>query len=206
MCIDVLFPARFDAVPADHLYALYSALSHAVAAFHAEGSRLRFAPLTGVPAGRGLLAAHEHSHLRVRLPDDQVRTVLPLAGRRLALDGHALSLGVPHVAAVIPAATLVSRVVTFKNADSPEQFLATARMKLAELGVTAEPGIPLALTGPHAGEPKRKVVRIAGQAIVGHALRLTALSAADSLKVQDAGLGGRTKIGCGFFLPAREGE
>lgn len=93
--------------------------------------------------------------------------------------------------------------MTFKNAVTPEQFLMTARVKLAELGISGEPSLPIHLEGDRAGEPKRRVARIKGAAIVGYSLLVSELNAADSLTLQERGLGGRTHLGCGFFSPLR---
>ena len=48
-------------------------------------------------------------------------------------------------------------------------------------------------------------MRVKGQVIVGFAVQVKGLSAADSLKLQADGLGGRRRLGCGFFLPVRAG-
>jgi len=112
---------------------------------------------------------------------------------------------VPAVRTLTPAPAVIARLVTFKNADTPDQFLATARTRLRESGVAGEPQLPIHLDGTRAGEPKRRVVRIKGVVITGYALVVAELSAADSLKLQESGLGGRTRMGCGFFLPAKEG-
>lgn len=205
MTLELVFPAAGSPVPTDHAYPLYSALSAVVPAFHAENAPLRFAPLTGVGQPDGTLLLGPNSCLRVRLPDDAVRVALPLAGKKLDVAGVGVRLGVPAVRTLVPAPAVVARVVTFKNADTPEQFLTTARGKLAELGVTGEPQLPIHLEGERAGEPKRRVVRIKGAAIVGYSLLVTELSAADSLALQERGLGGRTHLGCGFFVPAKLG-
>ena len=96
--------------------------------------------------------------------------------------------------------------MTFKNARSPEEFLATARAKLTELGVAGEPQLPVHPDGARAGEPRRRVVRVKGRAIVGYALVVAGLSAADSLALQESGLGGRTRMGCGFLVPLKGGR
>lgn len=204
MMLDLLFPVRGSSVPVDHSYPLYAALSGIVPAFHVPDSPLRFAPLTGHATGAGTLTLTNHSVLRVRLPDDQVRTILPLAGKRLEVGNDGVRLGVPSIATLEPAPSLFARLVTFKNADTPNQFLATARTKLAELGVVGQPQLPMHLEGDRAGEPRRRVVRVAGATIYGYALLITELTADHSLTLQEHGLGGRTQIGCGFFLPAKE--
>lgn len=204
MTLELVFPASGPPVPTDHAYALYAALSAAVPEFHAANSPLRFAPLTGVGLPDGRLQLAPPSCLRVRLPDDAVKVALPLAGKRLDVAGSGVRLGVPAVRTLIPAPALAARLVTFKHADTPDRFLDTARAKLAELGVSGDPRLPIHLDGERAGEPKRRVVRIRGSAIVGYSLLVTAVSAADSLALQERGLGGRTHLGCGFFLPAKE--
>ena len=203
MTLELVFPVTGTALPTDHCYLLYAALSGVVPRFHKADTPLRFAPVTGVGAADGRLQVTEHSVLRVRLPDDAVRVALPLAGKKLSVGEAGVRLGVPAVRTLEPAASLYARLCTFKNADTPEKFLATARAKLAELGVAGEPQLPVHLDGERAGEAKRRVVRVKGVAIVGYALIVAGLSAADSVTLQESGLGGRTRLGCGFFLPLK---
>lgn len=203
MTLELVFPAAGSVLPTDHSYPLYAALSAIVPAFHADGSPLRFAPISGVGQPDGTIQLGPHSSLRVRLPNDSVRLALPLAGKKLEVAGAGVRLGVPALRTLVAAPAVVARIVTFKNADAPQQFLATARAKLAELGVTGEPELPIHLDGERAGEPKRRVVRIKGAAIVGYSLLVSELTAADSLVLQERGLGGRMHLGCGFFCPAK---
>ena len=50
------------------------------------------------------------------------------------------------------------------------------------------------------------MVRVKGKAVVGYSLIVSGLTAAESVRLQEHGLGGRTRMGCGFFLPVREGK
>jgi CRISPR-associated protein Cas6 len=203
MIVDLVFPATGADLPIDHAYQLFAALSHTVPQFHDAAARVRFAPITGVAVPEGRLELNAHSHLVVRLPDDAIKLALPLAGKRLQVGEGWVRLGVPAVRTLVPAPALIARIVTFKNADTPEQFLATARTKLADLGVSGEPQLPIHVDGLRAGEPKRRVLRVKDAIIPGYALLVTELSAADSLRLQEDGLGGRTSMGCGFFTPAK---
>jgi CRISPR-associated protein Cas6 len=133
-----------------------------------------------------------------------IGAVLPLAGKRLDLRGDFVRLGAPSVAALVAASALVTQLATFKNADNPETFLATARRKFDEMGIRGEPSIPLLLAGPRAGQPRRRVLRIRKRAIIGYKLLVQGLTAAESMQLQEVGLGGRRRMGCGFFLPVRE--
>jgi CRISPR-associated protein Cas6 len=200
--LELAFPALGRDLPTDHSYALYSALTRVVPAFHDPESGLRFSPVVGTPAP-GKLLLGPYSVLRVRVPDGAVAAVLPLAGKALDLNGTPLRLGVPTVRPLLPAATLVARLVTVKHAITPEAFRPAVQAKLDAMGVSAELELPTHRAGPRVGEPRRRVVRIAGDTVVGYAVLLRGLSAADSLRVQECGLGGRTRLGCGFFMPVR---
>jgi len=201
--VDLVFPATGTSLATDHAYHLYSALSVAVPAFHKMGGLLRFASITGTGFGDGRLQIGPPSQLTVRLPQDEVRIALPLAGKKLSIGDAWIRLGVPAVRTLVPATSVIARIVTFKNADSPVEFLATARAKLDELGVRGAPQLPIHLEGPRAGEPKRRVVRIKDVTITGYALLVSELTSTDSVKLQEIGLGGRTRMGCGFFTPAK---
>src|SRR4051812_10857473 len=109
MLIDAVFPVRGECLSADSLYWLYSALSHLVPAFHDPGSRVRFSAIGGEVAGKGLVRLTSTSCLRVRLPAEQVATVLPLASSKLQVGEHHIHLGVPTVRALCPATALQAR-------------------------------------------------------------------------------------------------
>jgi CRISPR-associated protein Cas6 len=209
--VDLLFPVRGIWVPTDHHYGLYAALSRLVPLFHEPDADIRFAPLSGLPGEPGRLQLTERSGLRVRLSSDDIPRVLPLAGKSIEVVGSRLRLGPPTVYPLQAAPNLEARLVTFKigtskHLVSPDDFLATAKAKLAAMEVAGEPAVRMFESGPRMGQPRRRVVRLKGRAIVGYALLVSGLSADESIRLQERGLGGRTRMGCGFFLPAREGK
>jgi CRISPR-associated protein Cas6 len=201
MKIEVRFPVRGDELDADHLYPLYGSLSHAVAAFHQDGKELCFGPINGEKGTKARIRLHERSRLRVRLPAEEIATVLPLTGRTLEVGGHVIRLGVPIVAQLDPAPALAARIVTFKHAIQPEQVLEMARRRLDDMGVRGEPGVFRIQQGPRAGEARRVVLRIKGKCVVGYSLLVDGLTADESIRLQEGKLCGRTRIGCGFFVP-----
>jgi CRISPR-associated protein Cas6 len=205
MFVDLVFSARVGSVPVDHAYPLYAALSRVVQAFHDPVAKIRFAPLTGIKDEPGRLRLNDCSHLRVRLPSDAIRVVLPLSGKALDVAGTSIRLGPPSVHALEPAAILQSPLVTFKHGEEPERFLKTAREKLALLQIAGKPDVRVFETGPRTGQPRRKVIRLKKQTIVGYAMVIGELTADESIRLQEEGLGGRRQIGCGFFQSVREG-
>ena len=201
MIFDVLFPVLGESLPADHSYHLYSALAAHLPEIHSSDSITRFAPICGISREKGLITIEKESLLRVRTEETRVKEVVRLAGKALVIHQHKVLLGVPSLGIIKPCQTLGSNIVTFKNALTPSGFLKTAHEKLSLLGVKGQPTIPVEIAGAHAGEPKRKVIRIKGLSIIGYSLLISGLSENDSMILQEKGLGGKTRIGCGFFFP-----
>jgi CRISPR-associated protein Cas6 len=135
-----------------------------------------------------------------------IPAILPLSGQELCIDGHVVRVGVPRVMALLPAANLISRMVTIKGFMEQAGFLDAAARQLGQLGISgqARAVIPLAAAaGDGEEQPLRRVLRVKDKTIIGFALRVDDLTAEESLKLQEAGLGGRRHMGCGIFRPVR---
>jgi CRISPR-associated protein Cas6 len=213
--IDLAFRLLGKTIPADHGYALYGAVSRHVPWTHDPAQEaLGIHPINGLLAGNRLLHLTPSSHLTIRLDSDHVRQLLPLAGKELDLDGHKLRVGVPTTYTLKPAATLRSRLVTFKHRMEPESFLAKAQEELAKLSIKATPGL-IRRSGAKSLEGReeltadrspfiRRTLRIRDKEVVGFAMEVSGLSADESLRLQESGLGGRRRFGCGIFVPVRK--
>jgi CRISPR-associated protein Cas6 len=199
--IELHFPVLGSALPADHGYALYSALSRMIPSLH-EDHAVGIGPIGGQYVGKGRLQIDaRRSRLRLRLVAENIATVLPLAGKSLMIGDHLIRLGVPFVRALVPAPNLVARLVTIKGFTEPPAFLEAVRRQLQSLNIVGEPGIPVILQGAREGQPRRHILRIKDKKVVGFSLQVTGLTAEESVKLQEHGLGGRRKMGCGFFVP-----
>jgi CRISPR-associated protein Cas6 len=198
--VDLAFDLRGTTIPLDYGYALFSALCGVVPQLHGD-RRVGVHPIRGMRLGPRRLTLVPQSRLRLRLPTEEIGTYLALAGKVLDLDGSRLAVGLPHIEMLRPAANLSARVVTIGRVVEPGAFAASLRRQLAELGVSAEPSFPPSPDPSRRGEPSRKVVRIKGRRIVGYAVGVTGLTAAESLLVQERGLGSRRRFGCGVFVP-----
>jgi CRISPR-associated protein Cas6 len=195
--IVVSFPAQGQQFPADHGYALYSAISRQLPALHGA-TWLGVELLSGVPWREGIIVLPVRGgHLRLRVPADRYADVLPLAGRRLDIAGHPLRLGIPSARPVLPAPSLYARCVTIKKFTEPEPFLDAARRQLDALSVSAYIELPV----DEQGRVRRRIVNIHGKSIVGFSLAAHGLNDQDSLLLQTHGLGGRRSMGCGHFNP-----
>lgn len=189
--VDLAFQITGTELPTDHGYLLFAAISRVLPAIHGP-SDWGVHPVRGTPLGNGTLALSDPSRLVVRLPAAQIPSAIPLAGKRLDVGGRSLRVGVPEVRPIRPAIHLFSRFVTVKGfADEPDEFAEACNRQLDAVGVR----------GTEIAVRKRRVMRVKGYTIVGHAVRLSRLSDADSVIVQERGLGGKRKMGAGVFVP-----
>lgn len=187
--IELHFPFTGATLPSDQGYALYGAVSRLIPEAH-EADWLAIETVPGIARGDGTTQLDAEANLKVRLPQDRVPLLLKLAGKRLELDGHAIRLGAPQIFLLKPSPQLYARIVTIKGFTEPEPFLDAVCRKLDELGITGEPTV-----GP------RRVVKIGNHTIVGFALSVHDLTDEGSIILQERGLGGRRRMGCGIFWP-----
>jgi len=198
--VDLHFPVLGTSLASDHGYDLYAALARLVPQLHEEARRIRIGPIRGTYTGNGLLQIDARfSRLRVRLAAEDIPLLLQLAGKSLDVAGHRLRLGVPQVRNLIPAPNLAAGLVTIKGFTEPGPFLDAVRRQLAALAIAGEPGIPQVSQGPRAGQPRRRILRVKDKRVVGFPLIVSGLTADESARLQESGLGGRGKMGCGFF-------
>lgn len=199
--VDIAFPARGRTVPRDHGYALYGALSGWIPSIHGA-SWIAIHGFSGWTLDAETITLGVAGVLRVRAPVEKLTELLVLSGVTLDVAGYRVRLGAPKVYALPPVAVLDARLVVirltggiarpFDRAGFEERFVAEARRQLAVHGIRGE----LELSG-------RRSLRVAGQRILGHSVRVLGLSSEDSLKLQIHGLGGKRTMGCGIFRPAR---
>ncbi len=209
--VDVSFRLAGDKIPADHGYALLGAVSRVLSSVHGD-SRVGIHPIRGRLIGGRMLALTERSRLTFRLDAERIAEFLPIAGKGLDLDGHTIRVGVPETRALVPAARLYSRLVVIKGFMEPDPFLEAVRRQLTSMDVTGEPHL---IEQPEVADANRgraggshsahlrRTVRIRDKEIVGFAVGVEALTAAESIRVQERGVGGRRRFGCGVFVAER---
>lgn len=194
--VDLSFQVIGQALPADHGYGLYSALSHWNQEIHSLQG-LSIQTITGIPDKQGKIYLTEKSRFRIRLRTDQVPFLYGLAGQSLTIGTHHILLGIPQIYQLQPAANLKARIVVIKGYQEPEDFLNAALKQLNELGIKASVVIPI----DQEQKAERKTIKIKRFTVVGFKLGIFGLSDEDSIKLQIEGLGGKRRMGCGVFVP-----
>lgn len=189
--VDVCFRLTGKLVPRDHGYALFGAIARVLGNLH--GAKwLALHPLPGIPRPDGLLLIDGRRGLRLRVEPSEIPRILPLAGKRLEMDGYSVQVGVPSVFPLVPASELRAPLVVIKGFMEPEPFRDAVRRQLDAIEANARVEVG-----------RRRVLTVSKDTVVGFGVTLHELSDEGSLNVQYAGIGGRQRMGCGMFLPAR---
>jgi CRISPR-associated protein Cas6 len=202
--IDMVFDVHGSELPVDHGYALFSAISHIIPGLHADES-VGIHPINGLLAGNRLMHITRNSKLVIRISNERVRDIMQLSGKSITVDGHKISIGLPVPHMLRPAPVLQSRLVVIKGFLDADSFLDACRRQLTTLGISADAEIPYKQSA-HSFERKkgsdgtgnnlmRRTLRIHNKIIVGYAVRVKNLNTADSIRLQEAGLGGRRRFG-----------
>lgn len=192
--IDLSFQLLGRTLHVDHGYALYGALSRVLPFMH-EDRNVALKLVRGRYIGDGMLDIAPHSQLVLRLPAGRIGAYLGLAGKTLEVLGQNLTVGVPRTSALIPAVKLYAQLVTSKNGHDQKRFEAEIAAQKERLGVQGRCTIG-----------KRRTFRVHDKQVVGYSVHASELTAEESILLQEHGLGGRRKMGCGFFEAIRSGR
>lgn len=214
--VDLCFPVKMfktteakHVLAADHGYLLYSALCQNIQELHNDPVVGVFS-INGNPQKNRTLELHTKSQLVLRLPNSHIGRYLSLAGQNLQVGEYSLQLQGGYLRQLVPVPRLYSRLVIIKGFTEPENFLAASQRQLTELeiqaqvGLVYQPQIAAENQGKDTGSRSvflRRTLKIKDKQVVGFALQVEGLSAEESIRLQEKGLGGRRHFGCGLFMP-----
>lgn len=197
--VDLVFPIACHTLPVDHSYALGQAVVQVLSWLpDEEGSGVH--PIQVAisahgwerPAGADdLLHLSKRTRLVIRIPRHRMEDARALVGRELDVRGQQLKIaGEPVVRPLQPSATLYSRNVAL-NADDEDAFLRAAAELLEGLDILVRKMLP----------GKTTVIDTPDGPLATRSLMLADLSAEESLRLQQHGLGPGRYFGCGLFIP-----
>lgn len=117
-----------------------------------------------------------------------------LSGKKLDIAGCPIRLGVPRVLPLAPSRSLGSDLVTIKGYMEEKEFAVALRRQLDALDISSSVTLEISA---------RRILRVKQQVIIGFKVCLDLLSDGESLLIQEIGLGGRRRLGCGLFNALR---
>lgn len=185
--VDLCFRTMGALLPVDHGFALYGALTSVLPFVH-EDDGLGLKLIRGRYVGEGMLDISPYSELVLRISAERIGAFLSLAGKTLNVRGSRLSVGVPITRSIIPAAVLHSPLITTRNGHDQARFETELHHQMDRLGTHGRLSIG-----------RRRTFVVHGKQVVGYAVLVSELTAEESIILQEQGLGGRHKMGCGFF-------
>lgn len=190
--VDLCFKVIGKNIHVDHGFTLYGSLCRQLPAMH-EDEELGVRTIRGRYIGNGLLDISPHSELVLRLPVDKIVQYINLAGKRIEIMGNMINIGIPMTRALIPAVALYAHQVTTKNGNDQNRFEKELLRQLEVMNIKGKYSVG-----------KRRTIGIHEKQVVAYSLLVSGLTAEESIVLQENGLGGRRKMGCGFFEPWSE--
>lgn len=186
--IDMVFPMEGHSLPRDAAPALRTALQRELPWLEDE-PLAGIHPLKLVPGTDAEALLSQRTRLLLRLPRERFDAAAGLAGRTLQLGDQAVILGQPHARELLPHRTLYAYAVAAEMEDE----IAFMQAMASELDALAVRSQVICGKCQHHAWP-------AG-ALTTFSLMLHGLTAPDSLRLQELGLGRHRLLGCGVFVP-----
>ncbi len=205
--VELHFPVRGHELPSNHGYGLYGSISRVVPSAH-NAEWLGIHSIRGRRAGKGSIQISKEAKLRVRLPLLKVSALINLTGATLEIDGHHIQCGIPEIHQLSSASTLRSRLVVINIQQvkgrplEADDFMAAVQRRLTELEIEAVPELETEQQGSSSSFARR-VLKVKTAMLPGYGVLLHKLNESDSLRIQELGLGGKRRMGCGLFLPLK---
>lgn len=198
--LEANFPIQLGSlISSMHGYSLYSALKLQIPWF-GDCQTTSISSIAGIKNGKGQIETQEFSRLFIRTPLSKASSLYSLAGKTLSIGQGEISLKIPTIAPLTPKSTLKARIVVIhlfprESNSLPDRFLAAATRQLKEREIKGKVSIML-----RQGALDRKALIVKGYRDPGFGVQVTGLNDEDSLKLKTLGLGGRNKMGAGFFV------
>jgi len=203
--VDLLFALDCKSIPVDHASLLSTAL-HAALPWLGSEPQLAVHTIHGAGSQNGWqrpahgsdteLLLSRRTKLMIRTPKTRVAELLQhLPGVTLDLAGHPLTVGAGKIKLLTKDATLFARQVVICDVTSDlideSVFLQGVATQLAALDIVLRKalcGKTMALATPQGSIQTRSLL-------------LAALTAEESIRLQQYGLGAHRLLGCGIFIP-----
>lgn len=177
----------------DHGAALYGAISSIVPQLHGT-EVVGISPIEGGYVVGNQLRLDRTSHFYIQIPSSVIPLALQLAGKQLLIGDLPVRVGIPQLTLLTPSSQLYARIVSIKGKMDEESVTEYIHHLIRENN-HSDPDLQL-----HIEILRRRVVSIHGKNVVGFGVKVLGLTEKLSLWLQEVGMGGRRRYGCGFFI------
>lgn len=198
--VDLAFQIKCPTLPIDHAYALSTVMLEALP-WLADEEQAGIHLVHGASSGHGwtrpddatteLLHLSRRTRLRLRLPRQRLDDARELTGRMLGIDGHSMAVGKSSVHLLSAITTLFARYVITREAVDEGQFLEQVSGELGSQGIACRK-LLCGITHTH---------EFPDGPVFTRSLMVAELEPEQSVRLQQLGLRGGRKTGCGLFIP-----
>lgn len=186
---EVHFELQGTLLPRDHGYPLFLELSRLLP-WLADETLAAVHQIQGAETGKdNLLILNRRTKLALRIPVHRQADLALLTGETISVGGYKLTIGKGKVKPLARHSPLYAHCVTTGSTDE-EGFASDINRMLDELKITCR-----FICG------RRQSITTADGLVYGYSLMLHELPVEHSILVQQHGMGGNRKIGCGIFIP-----
>jgi len=186
--IDIQFDLVGTSVPIDHGFLLFLELSR-ILPWIATEEMMGIHPIHGAATEHGELMLNRRAKLMLRVPKERVDDVLNLTGHDIKLGANTLKIGQGKSKTLSMHTPLYAHCVTTGSTDETI-FAADVIKLLDDMNITTR-----FICG------RRQSLTTSEGVVYGYSLMLHDIPIEHAILIQQNGLGGNRKLGCGIFIP-----
>lgn len=201
--IDVVFNVKGKTIPLDNAHVLSTAVEELLP-WVTEDSRIGIHQVCGAESGNGwlrpentdneLLHLSKRQKLTIRIPSQRLDDVKVLIGKQLALGDYKLEVGQSTVRKLSDMNIVFARhVVVSEQTQTEDAFMQECVKQIAGLGIEVQK----MMCG------RERYIQLPNKKLITRGLMIADLEKADSVKLQENGIGIGRILGCGLFLPQK---
>ena len=201
--VDVSYAIRCKCLPLEHMDALSQSLFNALPWLEQE-PLAGIHPINGAESGNGwerstdpneLIYLSRRQKMTLRLPKERLEAAEKLVGSRIEVAGYTIEIGNSSIKQLSDLPTTFCRGILIENEMDENQFLQWAYDELKKLDIPVRKMM--------AGK-ERVITLQSGEKRVTRSLMVAEMEKAESVRLQQHGLGSGRKLGCGIFLPQKD--
>lgn len=200
--VDVVFSVQGKSIPLDNAYALSNAIEQ-VLPWVADDDQLGIHHIFGAESGNGwlrpenaeneILYLSRRQKLTIRIAKERLSDIQSLTGQSLLVDEHPLTVGKSNIRKLSDMNIVFARNVIVESGMSEDDFMKACVEQLNDLGIN----VKKMMCG------RERIIQLPDSPLITRGLMIADLEKAESVKVQEQGLGVGRKLGCGLFLPQK---
>ena len=201
--VDLSYIIKCKCLPLEHMHALSTSLYTALPWLKDE-KLAGIHPINGAESGNGWERSNDPSELiylsrrqkmTLRLPKEHLVSAEELVGQTINVEGYDIEIGKSSVKKLSDLPTAFCRSIMIDGRMNEDDFLQWAFEELKSLDITVRKMM--------AG--KERVIKLPDNSErVTRSLMVAELDQAESVRLQQYGMGEGRKLGCGIFMPQKD--